>query len=283
MKGGYSLIDLSKVSFTTDGSAVVVSGIFNTIKNTTKRVVLSEMKLDNKLLADTSITFELIDGDYVGIFNAKKITVTNDDKVTVETYGGSGSGGVSDVTVDGTSVVTDGVAAITLPDVPVQDVTVNGVSVVTDGTAVITIDGCPVQEVSDPAQGDVVIFRKKSGTASWAFNNGNEYKTQTINVDGTDYDVVCRSNYSSTISISGIDTIIAKRQIENGGYFFTLMKSSDLVRGFGYYSSNDGQFSFINAAVIRGQIIDSSNSLTMARATINIKDTEWNKKFYKFV
>ena len=55
---------------------------------------------------------------------------------------------VEDVKVDGYSVVTSGVANITLPDVPVQDVKVDGASVVNAaGTANITLPNVPVQDV----------------------------------------------------------------------------------------------------------------------------------------
>lgn len=46
---------------------------------------------------------------------------------------------VTDVEVDGVSVVSQGVASITLPSVPVQDVTVNGTSVVSNGTAAVDL------------------------------------------------------------------------------------------------------------------------------------------------
>lgn len=46
---------------------------------------------------------------------------------------------VTDVEVDGVSVVSGGVASITLPSVPVTDVTVNGTSVVSSGTAAVTV------------------------------------------------------------------------------------------------------------------------------------------------
>ena len=55
---------------------------------------------------------------------------------------------VTDVKVDGFSVVTGGVADITLPEIPVQDVKVDGTSVVNAaGTANITMPTIPVQDV----------------------------------------------------------------------------------------------------------------------------------------
>ena len=58
---------------------------------------------------------------------------------------------VTDVEVDGVSVVSQGVASITLPTVPVTDVTVNGTSVVSNGTAAVVV---PAQVQSDWAESD---------------------------------------------------------------------------------------------------------------------------------
>ena len=58
---------------------------------------------------------------------------------------------VTDVEVDGVSVVSQGVASITLPTVPVTDVTVNGNSVVSNGTAAVVV---PAQVQSDWAESD---------------------------------------------------------------------------------------------------------------------------------
>ena len=58
---------------------------------------------------------------------------------------------VTDVEVDGVSVVSQGVASITLPSVPVTDVTVNGTSVVSNGTAAVVV---PAQVQSDWAESD---------------------------------------------------------------------------------------------------------------------------------
>jgi len=58
---------------------------------------------------------------------------------------------ITDVEVDGVSVVSQGVASITLPTVPVTDVTVNGTSVVSNGTAAVVV---PAQVQSDWAESD---------------------------------------------------------------------------------------------------------------------------------
>jgi hypothetical protein len=58
---------------------------------------------------------------------------------------------ITDVEVDGVSVVSQGVASITLPSVPVTDVTVNGTSVVSNGTAAVVV---PAQVQSDWAESD---------------------------------------------------------------------------------------------------------------------------------
>ena len=87
------------------------------------------------------------------------VTSSDDSKVLKATYsGGVGSyawetesGAVTDVEVDGVSVVSQGVASITLPTVPVTDVTVNGTSVVSNGTAAVVV---PAQVQSDWAESD---------------------------------------------------------------------------------------------------------------------------------
>lgn len=84
--------------------------------------------------------------------------------------GGGGESGVQDVKVDGVSVVSEGVASITLPDVPVQDVKVDGVSVVTDGIANIVIPSgggdVQLEEVNSYSTADLAIATVTANTSS---------------------------------------------------------------------------------------------------------------------
>ena len=86
---------------------------------------------------------------------------------------------VEDVKVDGMSVVTSGVANITLPDVPVQDVKVDGSSVVNAaGVANITIPDAPVQDVK--VDGSSVV--NAAGVANITLP---DVPVQDVQVDGT--------------------------------------------------------------------------------------------------
>ena len=65
-----------------------------------------------------------------------------------ENANGGSSGGVSDVTLDGVSVVNgNNVAVLTSPTIPVTDVKVDGTSVVSQGVALITSPTIPVTDV----------------------------------------------------------------------------------------------------------------------------------------
>ena len=194
MKGGYSLINFSKVTFTTGGSAQTVEGAFNQIANTLKRVVISGMTVDGKLLADTSVTFELNDGKYETIFNEKKITVTNKDKVTVTAVGG-GEDAVTDVKVNGTSVVSDGVAAITITD--------------------------PTLEVNSAAEADICTFKALSGI-SFTIDAPLKFKTDTV---GDVSNVLVQDGSDSTTSVSlSTDTKITL--VKSGDTFFGVINAS---------------------------------------------------------
>lgn len=81
------------------------------------------------------------------------IDITNDvisvDTTTVAMKTDIPSVPVTDVTVDGVSVVSSGTAAITMPTIPVTDVEVGGSSVVNaQGVAEITMPTVPVQDVT---------------------------------------------------------------------------------------------------------------------------------------
>lgn len=88
-----------------------VSGLYNELANAESVV---------HIIAYNGATFaagvEKVNSNYVLTLGTKKVIVDSSDKITIEDAGG-GSAGVTDVTVNGTSVVSDGVAAITMPTV----------------------------------------------------------------------------------------------------------------------------------------------------------------------
>ena len=78
-------------------------------------------------------------GDYSDLSNTPSIPTATSDLQNDSGFITSADIPVTDVEVDGVSVVSGGVASITLPSVPVTDVTVNGTSVVSSGTAAVTV------------------------------------------------------------------------------------------------------------------------------------------------
>ena len=82
---------------------------------------------------------------------------------------------VSDVLVGGTSVVTDGIASITLPSVPVDDVQINGTSILSSGVANIPV-----------ASQDTLGVSKVSPTYGLTVSNGIIVgSTKTLSVYST--------------------------------------------------------------------------------------------------
>lgn len=78
-------------------------------------------------------------GSYTDLSNTPSIPTATSDLQNDSGFITSSDIPVTDVEVDGVSVVSGGVASITLPSVPVTDVTVNGTSVVSSGTAAVTV------------------------------------------------------------------------------------------------------------------------------------------------
>lgn len=131
--------------------------------------------------------------------------------------GGGTGGGVTDVKVDGVSVVSGGVASITLPEVPVQDVEVGGTSVVNaQGVAEITlpeVGDVILKEVSNASQADICVVRITS--VGWTLN-GDEYQKTAITVDGTTYNVLAyKDSRSDGLYLDG-KTLVLNRCTESG-------------------------------------------------------------------
>ena len=78
-------------------------------------------------------------GDYSDLSNTPSIPTATSDLQNDSGFITSADIPVTDVEVDGVSVVSGGVASITLPTVPVTDVTVNGTSVVSSGVAAVVV------------------------------------------------------------------------------------------------------------------------------------------------
>lgn len=78
-------------------------------------------------------------GDYSDLSNTPSIPTATSDLQNDSGFITSADIPVTDVEVDGVSVVSGGVASITMPSVPVTDVTVNGTSVVSSGVAAVTV------------------------------------------------------------------------------------------------------------------------------------------------
>lgn len=188
-KGGYQILDFKAttvpVSPETVDDQVELPGAFETISNSDyKRVVVSGLVIagTGTMINDAEVQFvEAMEGDvlvdYVGQVYA---AITDDnqlatawlhvqanDLVWIEpiVIGGGSSGGVTDVEVDGVSVVTEGVAEITLPTVPVQDVEVNGASVLNaQGVAEITIPSGHLVECDQDDPDCIMAVVKNSGS-----------------------------------------------------------------------------------------------------------------------
>jgi len=121
---------------------------------------------------------------------------------------------VTDVEVDGVSVVSQGVASITLPSVPVQDVTVNGTSVVSNGTAAVTV---PAQVNADwnSSSGASEILNKPaipSGTQLVpAATSADADKVLTVNAQGTPAWATAQAPISAGDGISITNNVVSTK------------------------------------------------------------------------
>lgn len=85
--GGYKIVDLSGTAFAT-GVESTKPGVYESIKSTNKRTVVSGLVMDSVEYDDMDVPFIVEDSNYVGhvILTAKKtldFKVTSADKVTV--------------------------------------------------------------------------------------------------------------------------------------------------------------------------------------------------------
>jgi len=78
-------------------------------------------------------------GSYSDLSNTPSIPTATSDLQNDSGFITASDIPVTDVEVDGVSVVSGGVASITMPTVPVTDVTVNGTSVVSSGVAAVVV------------------------------------------------------------------------------------------------------------------------------------------------
>ena len=85
--GGYKIIDLSGISFS-NGVESTKSGVYEAVKSTNKRIIVSGLVMNSVKYDDMDVTFVVDGSNYVGhvILTAKKtldFKVTSSDGVTV--------------------------------------------------------------------------------------------------------------------------------------------------------------------------------------------------------
>lgn len=84
-KGGYKILDLKGENFVS-GTGKTVSGLFDKIAETDKRVVISGASLGGNALKDFDVNFALVSSVYTaGVIIAGSfvnITVDSDDEIT---------------------------------------------------------------------------------------------------------------------------------------------------------------------------------------------------------
>lgn len=81
-KGGYQIVDLKNKKLTI-GVGMVYDGIYEIIEGTRKATLLSGINIGGTEYHDTYIDFTVNGSDFIGTVFGKKITVTNNDVVTV--------------------------------------------------------------------------------------------------------------------------------------------------------------------------------------------------------
>lgn len=96
-------------------------------------------RIDQTYAKSASLATVATTGAYSDLSGTPSIPTATSDLQNDTGYITSADIPVTDVEVDGVSVVSGGVASITMPSVPVTDVTVNGTSVVSNGTAAVTV------------------------------------------------------------------------------------------------------------------------------------------------
>lgn len=112
--------------------------------------------------------------------------------------------GVTDVKVGGTSVVSDGVASITIP---VTDVKVDGVSVVSDGVAEITISSSnSIEETNNPSEADfaTIEFVHTGADANnlIEISNGHSYTSTEVTIGSDTIKVLKETDDAATETLA---------------------------------------------------------------------------------
>lgn len=86
MNGAYQIINFDDIEFTT-GTAELVIGAYQKITDTAKRFVITHLNLDDEVYKDIQLTFENVEGTFVGtgVVNGKLavVSIASTDQVTV--------------------------------------------------------------------------------------------------------------------------------------------------------------------------------------------------------
>lgn len=84
-KGGYKIIDFKGENFVS-GTGKTVSGLFNNIAETDKRIVMSGVSVGGKAFKDFEVNFALVSSKYTATVvlggSSTTITVDNGDEIT---------------------------------------------------------------------------------------------------------------------------------------------------------------------------------------------------------
>lgn len=84
IKGGYKIIDFNDSPLTTDGEAVTIEGIYDTVEASYRKpLLLSGLNIDDIERNDVYATPTISGSDFVFTAYGKTITITDADAVTV--------------------------------------------------------------------------------------------------------------------------------------------------------------------------------------------------------
>lgn len=84
INGGYKIINLLDKNLSIDGDAVNIPGIYDSVENNYRKVLLlSGIVIDGIEKPDAFVTFTNNAGNYETTFENVKITISNDDNITI--------------------------------------------------------------------------------------------------------------------------------------------------------------------------------------------------------
>lgn len=84
INGGYKIINLADNNLTIDGDVVNIPGIYDSVENNYRKVLLlSGVVIDGIEKPDAFVTFVTDAGNYETTFESVKITISNDDNITI--------------------------------------------------------------------------------------------------------------------------------------------------------------------------------------------------------